>query len=562
VYRFAFADLGSLHRLVGLMAIALVACGEGESISGKDARPPSSPSDAATRPSDAAKPVKDASASQDGSKTSSVRDPIDAGSDESAAPTPPRPIHADAPSFCRRPGEDAIRDAFCYAPPDIRNLRDLQDAIGLNLLGDEETGRSDIVLDGFSAGQPLVLLGHSTALPGRLISPINPRAIIVGRQSLMAFQRGVQSIELASRARDREDFNFYLVTFAQACNSSPDGCLPGDLYTPQVERDWMSVTIQDDEDLKNTPSDCRQCHRRARDTSVLLMRELDSPWTHFFEPLIDGSPASELPGVRGEDLVRDYLRAKGDEPYGGLPPSMIRETVGLTLENAVSPAQPLLFDAPRVEDDRFPFGPDGWPSEPGRSAWWDSAFAAFQRGEQLPLPHYEARPTDPRKQQVLTEAYQRYLAGTLPASELPDLADIFPDDAQRRAEIGLETTPDATPAQVLVQACGSCHNDVLDQDISRARFSIDLARLDAAEIAIAIARIELPTATEGVMPPHDARQLPASAKAALLQYLREGKRTAEDDALLKSAAQLGMAGGARPPRVRPDSYPYPDASAP
>ena len=108
-----------------------------------------------------------------------------------------------------------------------------------------------------------------------------------------------------------------------------------------------------------------------------------------------------------------------------------------------------------------------------------------------------ARPI-PTSRRTLTDAYRRYRAGELAADELPDLADIFPDDPLVRAQIGLQTEPDATPADALIQACGSCHNDVLDQTISRARFNIDLARLDRAAIERAIERIELP-------PPRAAR---------------------------------------------------------
>jgi cytochrome c553 len=187
---------------------------------------------------------------------------------------------------------------------------------------------------------------------------------------------------------------------------------------------------------------------------------------------------------------------------------------------------------------------DGYPAVPNRSATWDAAYEAFQRGEQLAMPHFESRPTDPKKQAALTEAYTRYRAGELEADALPDLADIFPDDPELRAEIGLQTKPGSTPAQVLIQACGSCHNDVLDQTISRARFSIDLARMSRAELDFAIARIELGAGTEGVMPPKEARQIAPEAVRPLVAYLRANVRTEEEDALLKRAAELGMAGGA------------------
>jgi hypothetical protein len=48
--------------------------------------------------------------------------------------------------------------------------------------------------------------------------------------------------------------------------------------------------------------------------------------------------------------------------------------------------------------------------------------------------------------------------------------------------LGSQTEPDATPSEAPVQICGSCHNDVLDQTISRARFNIDLKRIRRDEL--------------------------------------------------------------------------------
>lgn len=43
------------------------------------------------------------------------------------------------------------------------------------------------------------------------------------------------------------------------------------------------------------------------------------------------------------------------------------------------------------------------------------------------------------------------------------------------------------------------------------------------------------------MPPHGTRQLDAGGTERLIEYLRRNQRTPEDDALLESAAALGMA---------------------
>lgn len=272
------------------------------------------------------------------------------------------------------------------------------------------------------------------------------------------------------------------------------------------------------------------------------MRELSSPWTHFFERHLDDEPESELPGVRGRDLVRDYLAAKGDEPYAAVPVETIRRTLPLVLENMMELPQPLVFDAPTIEDERWPLGADGWPEQPLRSPTWDRAYEAFKRGELLALPYFEPRVTDLAKQTALADAYRAYRRGELDADELPDLAQIFPDDPEVRAELGFATEPDATPAELLVQACGACHNDVLDQSISRARFNIDLSRMERAELEIAIERLSLSRNETGVMPPPMARELDEAARERLIAYLRRNERSSEDDALLERAARLGMAG--------------------
>jgi hypothetical protein len=468
------------------------------------------------------------------------------------AAAPAAPVRGDPlrPSFCARKGDDAVREVFCAdSPPTIQSLHDLQVALDVDPSQLGATGRASAAAaaNSYAAVSYLVALGHSTALRGHLVSPINPRAIVLGRETILAFQRGVQSIELASRVRDQGSgraFNFYLVSFEQACSTSARGCSPGDLYTPRIESDWTSLAVRDDEDLANSPEDCRQCHQRGRASPTLLMRELENPWTHFFEP--DTEPAfSQLPGVLGRDLVRDYLAAKGDEAYGGIAPEVFRHTVGLTLETLVGRGQPLVFDSPRIVYERWSRGSAGWSSEPTESPTWEAGYEAFKRGEQLPMPYFEPRPTDPDKQAKLSAAYRRYREGELDADELPDLADIFPDDPLLRARIGLQTEPGASAPEALIQACASCHNDVLDQNISRARFNVDLSRLARAELAVAIDRLERASHEPGVMPPPEGRQLDPETRLRLIDYLRESMHERAIDPALEHAARLGMAGGAR-----------------
>jgi hypothetical protein len=272
------------------------------------------------------------------------------------------------------------------------------------------------------------------------------------------------------------------------------------------------------------------------------MRELEAPWTHFFTSHMEEN-GPFLEGIDNALLAQSYWRAKGDEGYGGVSAEAIDETSGFILQPAVPPDQPLLFDSPKIFNERFPFteGQD-WPQPPVRSATWDREFEAFKRGEHLALPHFDMMVTDPAKLERAAASYQSFREGTLAARDLPDLADVFPDDPQSRAEIGLETEPDATPPEALIQACGSCHNDVLDQSLSRARFNVGLSRLSREELAIAIERLQRDRDAPGAMPPPEARRLTPEVRKRVVDYLELGDFPAADLNLLDHAAVLGMAG--------------------
>jgi hypothetical protein len=451
---------------------------------------------------------------------------------------------ADRPAFCAHDGDDAVHDAFCMGPvPAIRSLRDLQ--LLLALRPEDEPLEPTPVVPGQSEPSytlsAVAVLGHSTALSGHLVSTLNPRVIVMGAETFLTFTRGEQRVELISRTRRDYSAEFYLLSFEQACNAAAGGCTPGDLYTPRIESDWSSIDIRDGEELKNTPADCRVCHQRASEYPSLLMRELESPWTHFFLPA--GITPPEVPGVSGSHLMEDYLAAKGEEPYAGFPLHTISSATPFFLQTLVGAEQPLLFDAPKIENERYPYGPDGFAKEPQESPTWQAAYEAFKRGEQLALPYFAPRVTDPDKQATLTTAYQRYLAGELSPEELPDMADIYPDDPQARALRGLQTEPDATPEDALIQACAPCHSDVLDQTISRARFNVSVSRMDRIELDAAIDRIERPYGAEGAMPPREFRQLDPGARERLIEYLRSDPSELDPDGRLDTASRLGMTGG-------------------
>ena len=442
------------------------------------------------------------------------------------------------PLLCQREVEsgDLVRELFCAdAAASVAGLSELKQA----LKTEQQRGVPEELLPA-----PL-LLGHSTALFGHRVSSINPRAffVMIGGGPLLAFTRGLQHVEIVATSFDESSLRFYLLSFRQACNDRPEGCTPADLYTPRVEQDWLHVELEDDEDLKNTSLDCRQCHQRGRSEPTLLMREMVQPWTHFFEPVSQEASLRALPGVLNTALTRDYIAAHGDEPYAGVYVDRLSPSNGFLLQFSVPVDQPLLFPSQEILNERWPRTPEGeYPREPSSSPTWEGAYEAFKRGEQLALPYLEQRASDPDKLAALSAAYAAFRAGM--RQELPDLSDVFPDDPWLRARIGLQTEPDAAPVDTLIQACGSCHNDVLDQSLSRARFNIDLARMDARQLDLAIERMQRGPGQPGVMPPPEARQLDAGGKLRLIEFLRgEDARSGEPIPALVHAAQVGMAGG-------------------
>lgn len=441
------------------------------------------------------------------------------------------------PSFCTRAEGDPVALLFCRPnPPTIDGLATLQREL------DIVPQLAEVDEEGLGRAIPVVV-AHSTALSGQLVSPINPRLILIGLQTTFAFQRGVQKVELATFAPGGRRV-FYLIEFRQACNERPEGCDPGDLYSRRIEENWLDITIRDDEDLKNTAEDCRSCHQRGRTEGVLLMRELRAPWTHFlFADNPDAMP--RFPGVSGIDLYRDFRAAHGDESYGGVSALGLSSLNPFALEVSVEQSQPLFFDSGRFEDERWPYVNGEYTDTPQVPPTWTARYQAFRRGEQLALPHYLPRPTDAAKQARLTDAYRRMLSGELDMNQLPDLADIFPDDPAMRAEIGLQNDPNSSPPELLIEVCGVCHNDILDPTVTRARFNIDLTRMSRANLDSAIERMQRDPNSAGFMPPRSARQLDSAASSALAAYLRQNTWPDEDIAMLRRAAELGMNGDGR-----------------
>ncbi len=422
-------------------------------------------------------------------------------------------------NLCARGYGDPISRAFCATPPTLTSLADVQKLVGLAFKPGPYTNGGT---SGKNGNPGFILTAQSTSITTRKVSQINPRTIFftppLGRGRLsgppqpnpsyvaMGFTRGDMAIELLAKDPTmnggKGDIRFFLLKYEQACSSAPGGCTPGDLYTPAVESNFTGWSLYDDEDLKNTTLDCRQCHQPGGPGTprMLRMQELQRPWQHWMY--------NDATGVAA--LRTDFHAAHpANESYGGIP-------AGVADFGDVQQLEAF------VENNGFLVQPNEFPGKAilaelgatGTSATWQSAYKASEVAQFIPVPYFDSMATDPVKVQALVGQYSAVAAGRLPASQLGDMSDVFSDVAQR----AMTHKPAAglTGRQILVQVCQQCHNSHLDQMISRATMNVErLDTLSRAEKDEAIRRINLPKDDCSHMPPQRFRELDAAEIAAV-----------------------------------------------
>lgn len=421
--------------------------------------------------------------------------------------------------LCGRPTDDLVTDAFCHgAKPRIRGFEGLREMLGL-------------ASDDNSIYQGFVLNGHSTSLVTRSVSAINPRIIVMKLESdderhqqemaVLAFARGETFSEILVRNRLNGELQFYLVVFTLACEEMPAGCLPGDLLTEAVESGWTSVNVYGEEDLQNTPRDCRTCHQPdgPGTRKFMRMQEFEPPWNHWHYRL----------SVGGHALLDDYYAAKGDEPFAGYASEdLFMSQPGLLsamIRFGGMQEQPNAFVSRQIEDEvvesaaRRGGDQPVDNSVPGQSETWRKIYERARKGEAISVPYHDVKVTDPGKLAAMTRAYVDYRQGRLARAELPDIRDVYPDDPTLLANMGRVTEPGLDGKEVLLQACSLCHNQRLDRTLSRSRFDVDLSRIERAEKDRAIARVSLPPDDPSVMPPALVRQLSEQGRQRLIELL-------------------------------------------
>lgn len=412
--------------------------------------------------------------------------------------------------LCSRPGQDKVRKVFCGPnPPQVRGLADLQKALGLGIVDPTRTGRGN---NGTGGNAAFVFSAGSSSLVGKFTSAINPRLIMFTPPTgnpipdlvSLGFVRGEQFVEIIAGDPSTRQLNFFLVHFEQECNGKEGGCKVGELLTPGVEKDWKKFTILEDEDIQNTIVDCKQCHQPDGEGTpkILRMQELRNPWTHFMRDNNAG----------GQALIADYQAAHGTtEEYAAIPPAMISSSDPAKLEDLIRDNgfgnQPNEFPTRTIEGEVRNSSP-AQPRDntvPGTSQTWQALYDRYVTGQFIAPPYHDVKVTDPQKLASMTKAYQDFRSGVLDKNLLPDIRQIFPDEALR--DMGFMVKAGLAGQQLLMNACAQCHNSKLPQNISRARFNVDLSKMSREEKDLAIERLKLPETDPRRMPPARIRSL-------------------------------------------------------
>lgn len=455
-----------------------------------------------------------------------------------------------------RKGVNKVTQLFCDPSksepksniPPITSLKQLQEALGLGFAN--PNGLSGFVPGG-EGNASFAITAHSSSLVAKFTSSINPRVIVMTPGDgagnnlanpfvVMGFVRGEQFVELIARneislANNVANLSFYLFRFERDCSITRT-CTNYDTLTPVVEKNWVSYSLYEDEDIKNTILDCKMCHQPTmRYPKILRMQEIEAPWPHFIRTPFGGTSQEVGQGVEiAKKLMADFESAKGvgaaSEGYGGIPGPLLNKGLARVLEQLVeragfqsfNPSSSAVFPSKAVNTANDTYVPLSWLG----------LFETFISGgavvniDNKPFPmiapsSYKIRVADVTKMQTMAQAYKDVMTGAKAPSTLPDIRDVFPDDPNELAYIGIRVKPGLDGRGILMNACKRCHHSELDQSLTRARFNVDLSLMSREERDLAIYRISLPEEDLKAMPPRRFMTLTEEEKQRLIQYLRQ-----------------------------------------
>jgi hypothetical protein len=429
---------------------------------------------------------------------------------------------------CATGARDRVALALCAPEVAISSLDELYRALRL--------GPSD--------PRRVAATAHSLSLSGRSVSAANPRAIVFTDTTVpgdalyedivaTAFARGQQLVELVGLDPTTYEYNFYLLSFNQACNASR--CTPDDLLGPRIESNWVDWTLYSDSDLEDTALNCLTCHRPfgAGTHKQLLMRQVTDPWMHWGDfrggdesmcpkkpPA--GAPVQVVASADGLDLLRTLEGENGT--YAGLPVSELHAAKSGDFMSAFLVEAELLITSSPLPP--HPYGQLGLETREtlcerfytGESPSWERDRRTAQAGG-FPFPYYAPDVLDAERRAQLVAGREAFwqrererdafdVAASLLAADVPTAVGFLPREADETADI-------------LRGMCVRCHAASTDTSLARARFNAEAEAIDPATFREVATRLALPPKSPKVMPPRPAGELPAWARERLLSYLAE-----------------------------------------
>ena len=415
--------------------------------------------------------------------------------------------------LCQNAGNDRFTQTFCgNNPPTITSLRDLHQALGVDNANNS------------------ACTTNSVSLVKTETSVLNPRCINfsangddVEATAVGYLRAELTFAEVVSRDPVSGELRFFLVDFDLPCELGQNNCTNADYYSESAESNWAQVSFYEDNKLENTILDCTMCHQPGGPNSQKLLRmaETDNSWTHWFRDNRDC----------GQELLADFQAAHaGETRYAGLTLNQVENSDPARLENF-------------VEDNGFQgaqFGNNFFNSNQiinqlannnGVSASWQNAYDARAAADNLTsfggvsMPYRECHQSDPARLADYSEIMVGIRNGTVAAAMMPHLPEVNLDDEQALRDRSILPKANLSPEQILANACVSCHNSNLNQNISRAKFNAqDLTRNVSSEYDVAIDRLRRLKSDLKRMPPATHMNLTDNEINSLVQYFEQLKQ--------------------------------------
>lgn len=337
-------------------------------------------------------------------------------------------------ALCARGNADRVTNYFCQTPrPQITSLEQL--LVGLGLKNPANPGQMRFAIS-----------GHSSSLVTTKTTVINPRAIIFTQAGAAAdyvalgFVRGDGFAELAAFDTVNQRVNFFVVKIHKACDPE---CSNFERFSPEAETGWSGITVYGDPDLKNTALDCLQCHQPGgvNGTRMLRMQELQDPWTHWFR---DNRPSLAL--------LNKFQQYHPGETFAGIPANLVANSDPADLEDFVRAGgfdlQPNEFQTDTIADE-LAANPDQIPPT------WMEQYNRALAGTEISTPFFMISPYDEAKVDAAGLAYQEILSGTRPQTDMPEMTELFREDA--KGLLGFEAGSNLDAKGIVQHRCGTCH---------------------------------------------------------------------------------------------------------